>query len=484
MPPVLRPRAERHAPADHEPTSANTSRRLETLETSTSRKRQKVDMGPSGVTLECGQCTRSLEDGPRHQCQRCPQIQYCLRCSIDAEYLHPDHPFKLVRPSRHSRHIAVAERVLEATAGGLGTVAEKSDRVPEHRMSEDGAGLDRPDGNLLAECPFRLPRCASCQEVLADLRYECQECHDTNFCSDCRTAHYLHHTLKCCTGPVMHSDSSSGEPNEEDAEDSNELSDGDLFSTELGIGTVDDPESDKHESIEGTESDNSAPGERKSRDDEPGSERNEDDIETVGTHEPQEISQRGDTGEDNTEDADLTLAVRPTAQTRLPSSSTGPIEVTYTDFAQMTAAMTRAMNNMQTMVRAAEHILRAHGSSRNTTEDGVLVPKTMATSGINHATRDSAFVPETLFGVPVELATLDNDDSELDDYYSESDRCDDTARSSTRKRKQRHAPRQWTAEDQRQLRKMKKNGWTDARIGLALNRSAGAVSQQWRKQKQ
>lgn len=190
-----------------------------------------------------------------------------------------------------------------------------------------------------------------------------------------------------------------------------------------------------------------------------------------------------DVGENDTEDIDLTVALRPTRPLRL--SSTGPIEDTYTDFAQMTAAMTKAMNNMQTMVRAAEQILRAHGSSRNTTEKRVLVPKTLATSGINDATRgsDSAVVPETLFGVPVELATLDNDDSEIDDCDSESDEDNDTARSSTRKRKQRYAPRQWTAEDQRQLRRMKKKGWTDAQIGRALDRSAGAISQQWRKQR-
>lgn len=43
--------------------------------------------------------------------------------------------------------------------------------------------------------------------------------------------------------------------------------------------------------------------------------------------------------------------------------------------------------------------------------------------------------------------------------------------------------RPWGLQDRRQLRRMKESGWTDERAGAALRRSAGAVAQQWRKQR-
>lgn len=229
-------------------------------------------MGQS-TGLECGQCTRSLEDRPRYQCRRCPHIHYCLSCSINAELLYPDHPFELARPSSRGQNIEAAERVLDTMPVGPEIIAGTASGVVESRMPEYGVGIDLPNGDSLADCPFVLPHCASCQEVLADLRYECQECHDTNFCSDCRTTHYLYHTLKVCTGPVIDPDLSSGEPDGEDAEDSSVLGDKDLDSTELETGAGDGSEADYHEPVEDTESENSAPGERKSSDDGLGSER-------------------------------------------------------------------------------------------------------------------------------------------------------------------------------------------------------------------
>ncbi|KAG6354876.1 hypothetical protein INS49_003957 [Diaporthe citri] len=44
--------------------------------------------------------------------------------------------------------------------------------------------------------------------------------------------------------------------------------------------------------------------------------------------------------------------------------------------------------------------------------------------------------------------------------------------------------RRWLPDDRKQLRKMKKQGWSNTRIAGALGRSPGAISQQWNKEKE
>lgn len=105
--------------------------------------------------------------------------------------------------------------------------------------------------------------------------------------------------------------------------------------------------------------------------------------------------------------------------------------------------------------------------------------------------QDLAPVLGSQFRFPVDFTTLppgnaDGANTSDDDGDDANDDDDDGFRRGQRvqKRKKRNgSPRMWTSQDRQRLGRMKRKGWSDARIGQGLGRSASAVSQQWRKQK-
>ncbi|KAG6354872.1 hypothetical protein INS49_003953 [Diaporthe citri] len=86
-------------------------------------------------------------------------------------------------------------------------------------------------------------------------------------------------------------------------------------------------------------------------------------------------------------------------------------------------------------------------------------------------------------------AALHAEESELESFGEDGEGSDepDTSKVALRSSKtpqeggQKRRP--WTLTERRRLQRMKDKGWDDERIGLALDRSSSAVSQQWRKQK-
>lgn len=130
------------------------------------------------------------------------------------------------------------------------------------------------------------------------------------------------------------------------------------------------------------------------------------------------------------------------------------INLSYEQFAQLTQTITQTVT--QALARAA---------------DQMFLNALVHNQGHQISPPRNIRLPQSLLNFPVNLDSLDTDgDHDEEDNHAENRRQKTT----------RHA---WTPEDRQRLREMKRKGWTDERIGRALGRSPGAISQQWRKQK-
>lgn len=428
--------------SDVRPNSANTSAKRRHHVAAMDQKRRRDDSG-NGLRHEVGyndlecclMCGSSLDDKPFHQCLSCLQGQYCMMCSSGALAQHPGHSFTLVMPRQKSRN----SRSKPDTDGnppynGHRDREGRSDGNEEH---SDGNEAHRdptvPEQSPEPRPAFRIPACQNCRVRLYDLRYECQSCVDTNFCSSCRTSHT--HPVKAVTHPIGY---------ETDSEGSN--------GSDKDAGTVifDD-------SSCGEDSDALPIGD-------------DDTVESFHRPSSDQGAARSDHGQRHTGGHGQMIRMR-----ELQRASSRPSQLSQEQLSQIgseiTTAMYKMQSNMQSMIGAVERILR---NSNQTA------------SGSDLANLTQALPSASLLSFPIDFETLEDDiEVDINTDVSDGDQPSAQPREGKRKRKRKETARtsrQWTSHDRDKLSRLKARGWTDARIGDALGRSAGAISQQWRKQ--
>lgn len=86
--------------------------------------------------------------------------------------------------------------------------------------------------------------------------------------------------------------------------------------------------------------------------------------------------------------------------------------------------------------------------------------------------------------IPIDIGGDSDADSDAD-LDADADATNVSVRPRARRiSSARRSARAWLPEDRRRLRSMKRKGWDEERMASALGRTRGAVSQQWRKQRQ
>ncbi|KAH8746933.1 hypothetical protein F5883DRAFT_252650 [Diaporthe sp. PMI_573] len=167
------------------------------------RKRHETP-GDTASERTCCLCDGALGTAARHQCCECPEIHFCVMCSVDASTFHPGHEFILVRPSGergYGNNISVQGNHRHASAvsatAPVGPEEGGSEGEQEWRRLAPVESARPTSGNILeaAKYTVRMPQCSSCKLKLFDFRYECQECIGTHFCRGCHTLH-SHHVLR------------------------------------------------------------------------------------------------------------------------------------------------------------------------------------------------------------------------------------------------------------------------------------------------
>lgn len=404
--------------------------------TSAKRSRDDLDHTPQKRSKEdsssrCYSCSVALPNQPVHACRLCPHIWFCLQCCVKAAKIHPDHPFKLIQPKSAAAKESVVPRVVEAAETRSRHYQPRPDAQEgngdevRRGSHEDPNNVDPSSVNSpVAEAAAftHLPSCATCGKNLPSLRYKCQTCSDTNFCSRCRGLHA--HPLKTFTCPMDGSSECSSECSSEDESTDNII------------------------------------------EDDPGLVGDDDDA---GTETGTETS----TGKlDSTANAtdSIELIQRP-AQLVAPLSEALYTNMTSEDVIQIKDALLAAATKLQ-------GILSKKGT-RPTLPSGVSVPTSLLKFPIEFSTLngDPGMESDAEGGDSHELDGADSD--ELDGADSDEGRL---GRKHCKSRGSRRVWT-WTEKDRHQLRGMKEKGWPLARIAKALGRSEGAVMQQWRKQK-
>lgn len=355
---------------------------------------------------------------PRRQCRQCPDIQFCLSCVINAPLVHPDHDIDFKHP--------------QTTTGSgpgedLGSPSRSDRSISQGHELHGDTQSEEPEVVVGAheKDSMCIPKCCLCQAELFELRYDCLDCSE-HFCYGCRKLH-LRHTLRIATGPLSVSDSEEGSDVQEVDQDGTSR-------RRNRIGGI--SHSDTGHCVElGMDSSS--------------------DIEAVGPC------------------ASLTQLQ---AQVRR-----SDISISRKDFAKMARTMKVMVEAAQqikagagiaeqagAIIEAADHMKEMIGATGRTTKllesPGATVPDPPQSLPLS--------LPQSLLNFPIEVATLHSTDD--DDAVDARDDEDEMRELGVRRR--------WGPRERRQLKELKSQGLTDRQIGLALGRTASAVSQQWRKQ--
>lgn len=388
--------------------------------------------GPTLPRLQhwCSACWTDLDDQMlQHQCLKCPDFRLCQACFTEAPTRHPGHDFEDLQLYAKGGPPGVSQRYDRlASGGGADEPVGADGRGADERSLSGGVASDD------AASAFWVPSCGLCAAKLYELRYECQECADLNFCwrGRCRRSH-AHHALRaitCVERDTEVEDSPSagvGSAHDQIHQDASSAGDTD----DSDAGTAEDvEEAENADGVDSTDLD--------------------DDFELQDTDTSHDAYSEG-----NIVTAPLTVSSFDfLATTKALDEAIGRLET-------KTLAITQSLANMRALLRAVE---RAHH---------VRVPDVPG-----RRTRES---PVNLGrSLPVEIATLSRHDDESDD--------DDISQSHVRgkQRAQRNNTRPlrpWSRSQRAKLDRLKDKGWSNERIGKVLNRSSGAISQQWRKQK-
>ncbi|KAF3768442.1 hypothetical protein M406DRAFT_71450 [Cryphonectria parasitica EP155] len=363
-------------------------------------------------TKACSLCDASLQHIVWHQCSQCPGLRYCQDCAINIPALHPGHSFHISRPD------------LQNDPGQEG----------ERDQTSLGGSVSRS----------RAPQCDVCEELLYDLRYECQVCLDTNLCSSCRKFH-PDHALKAITCPYDGESDASCDA-EAGGEDEDEVDDEDDVDEQRQCTNVVQEDADSALA-------------------------NCDDAISSSLGPFHDSGEAGilDKSDDNR------AAARAPPQTK--SNATGKragssyIGVPIEEYQRMV----KATQAIEAMAGVAEELFGTPAAKTSAITKkfdlGSLDPEDLA--GLDDADEEVSHRKD--------IGDDDEDNGEDDNNEQDSARATNAMRHSRPKGSRR--PRVWTPQDRKVLRERKLEGWTDQRVGDLLGRSAGAVAQQWRKQK-
>lgn len=373
----------------------------------------------------CGACWTDLDDQmPQYQCLECPEFRLCQACSAEASVRHPGHDFKALRgdatpdPTRPVQY-----------RDGL-TAFSGSDEPVEAEERDVSGRVDESDD---AASTLWVPLCGLCRAKLYDLRYECQECR-LNFCwrPRCRRSH-PHHALKAITCVERDSD----------------VEDAPCAGVRGARDQVDRNVSDAHDT---DHSDNGIADETEGAE-------NTDDIDATDMDDENELDHTDTSPDAPSEGSISTGHVVMSTQDFL--ATTKALDEAIGRLETKTLAITQSLVDMRALLRAVErahqHIQVANVPGRRTHKSPVNLGRSL----------------------PVELATLPrHDDESEDDAVSQS-------HVPGKRRAQRNNARplrQWSRSQRVKLNRLKEKGWSNERIGKALNRSPSAIAQQWRKQ--
>ncbi|KAJ4394457.1 hypothetical protein N0V93_003675 [Gnomoniopsis smithogilvyi] len=317
----------------------------------------------------------------------------------------------------------------------------------EHTASSGNA----PDFSTAEES--QIDRCLYCERKLPRERYDCEDCFDVVLiCMDCGIRHDPEHVLRLVIRPAVPSGDdapcSQNEPHNELRGDESGLEDenSDVGNPETGPNSYEHSEGD---SDAGSSSKAGAPS-------------------TLNrSRRTQRSSKRAATS--------LLPAARDRriqrAQQHHTRGSTSSA-VSY-DAARDTITFSRG-SLVRFIIKAAvgiaEQAMGAQGASRHPAVQGPLHVEDDAEEADNVQADLLDFAPD----FPA--------DFDLDEEFALHSQRSSPKRS-RRAGTGRNTRALWLPEDRRLLSKLKKRGWTDARIGKRLNRSEGAIAQQWRKQK-
>ncbi|KAH8744090.1 hypothetical protein F5883DRAFT_30722, partial [Diaporthe sp. PMI_573] len=479
-------------------TAHKPSKRARTSEPGVEGASTILDMaGPGGLSAfmsdlsgpdkgyTCRLCSGVVDDQPRQQCQICPDVYFCLSCSINSAILHPGHTFKMVEPlittnipdqQQYNNHKQLALSYDKA-----------DDKADEDTLGQNLGEVDDEEARQMLSTVLRIPLCKVCQTRLFDLRYECQDCPDTNFCSSCRLLE-SGHTLKLVTSPVIVSNSDGSAEGEAGTDDAviiqNGMDEDGDFSASPGSdrgGQKAENASAKHINTEHISDD----------------------------HGSGDVDEHAGSGIENIPSSKECRRIELRSKSRR-SPVTQP-DVSSQDLSQITKAMTKAIKRLQAVVHAAEHLMRI-STIQNVPQ--TRHPKTHdrkhrkpKTSTATKLSLPKASLSKALLDFPIDFATLDSDGDKDDDGENEEedegqDEGDESSgsgggsdsgsgsgsgsggrRNPARRKRSGHRLRQWSSRERRRLAQLKQKGWKDGRIGADLGRSASAVAQQWRKQK-
>ncbi|KAI1271411.1 hypothetical protein F5Y07DRAFT_344154 [Xylaria sp. FL0933] len=300
--------------------------------------------------------------------------------------------------------------------------------------------------NASAPVPvFRDRHCAVCHVVLQYLWYECQECADVvNLCASCRPQHPGTHELELCM------------------EDSGEKTWGNNgMGPEHEGPVVADGNEDVRESIL---------DEREFEDEREPEDEREFLLEEEGTTSPDATCQKIKK-KDHDSPTSTGRFIPSQIQTQHSSADQQtlyPVTIYFTE----EGLVQFATSNLHIISNAQQILNRLHrGGKRSRVTDD---------NSLEESSPDPNVRVEPDSGI----------DPDSEDYEPSSDRDQDKISSAHKSRKAVRKSRRgdsmnrsWCSKEKRQLEKMKRRGRTDEEIGERLGRSAGAVMQQWRKQK-
>ncbi|CAJ2503079.1 Uu.00g104730.m01.CDS01 [Anthostomella pinea] len=446
------------------------------------RKRQRESHNVSGTNL-CSLCGHT---GINYQCRRC-SLQLCPDCVCNAALADPDHPFD---PIPDDRLAGLAELV----AGELAQPTKENPttgRPSAHELATDDPAkptkenttTGRPSGSGLGpetDVPGRTYSCYFCEESLTDVRYECQECADAHFCDNCRDLHRMHRIEAKTTSGV--GGLSNGQDEGRGVDEALSTSKANLGSgtgtdfvdgsvdTPAGCDDVDEQDHELRDDYEGRvnedqeehinydnnerEEQDDKPGSHsdepesdESKSDEPGSNDDDDDDDDFGPgndsrkFQPSEDDSEDDPEDDLDDDLDDELDDKvhkhdgSETLTRQPPQM---VEMLETCLEAFSGAVAQSMAQTVAMMRS--QFLGTNHSRRRKLNSNTSRPRSLLDFDTGSAPRPPS------------------------------------------RRQSSSGRRQWTPHDQERLAKLVGKGTSLEEIAAKLDRSVGAVQQQWRKQ--
>lgn len=521
-PPRSRRVAARHGPpttADRQIiTGSPRSSELECAE----RKTSAGDKGGGSDSPECDSCGRDLSERASHHCQECSTL-VCSRCLVNAAIFHPGHTLRPATAQQQHGQPRRGDIAQESTghqeqdtpageqsarprrggirAGGDGERAEVTSQGVQYQCyfcekplldiryecqtCSDGLSLCQgcldvhPRAHLLelfncgpepirgraaVENPRRAPspaspRCFFCEELLSGVGYECQTC-SLHLCHGHRDIHPPAHQLRAITqraGPAAGGlrDPSCGRD------------DGTVLQGTEGesVATVDGLD----------EADGTVNGEVTTRD-------------NVTRRVQRDSSEEMDESDGDESDGDES----PSPPTDVPRRSPRLSQPPGNDHSRLSLAPGDDSTRGQ-LARPVAGAPRRRESSLVTvtfSKESLLQFARVARAMVRAAGQQAAITDETEHDDAVGDDAGGEDGQSLKDLLDFDLSADVSSpepgvhRASGARRSQRRLHRRWGPEDKRRLSSLKRQGWDDAEIAATLQRSPGAVAQQWRKQRQ